>query len=230
MSSWGNYDSAANAPYWAVSTVSTGVNEAAAAPTAANVALLYGNTTSDVYVTNATVGLFMADRFEVKANTGIAGQGWQLRKEGSGGRAGRVQWETLVALSNAGLDESATTDDAILVDAIVTFTDSPAETSIYTGEGNVATFTVSTTVVPTTATLTYEWQYSTDGDTYAAAANGETSNTVYVGEDGATLSVYATDVDANQYYYRVQVTATNGANSNNTFTSANAILTLLAPE
>lgn len=229
MSSWGNKDNAANAPYWAVSTVSTGVNKAAAAPTAANVALLYGNTTSDVYVTNETVGLFLADKYEAQANVGIASQGWQLRREGSGGRAGRVQWETLVALSNAGLDESATTDDAILVDAVITFTDSPAETTIYAGAGNVATFTIATTVVPSDATLTYEWQYSTDGDTYAAAANGETTNTVYVGQDGDTLSVYATDVDANQYYYRVSVTATNGANSNNTVVSANAILTLLTP-
>jgi hypothetical protein len=63
MSSWGNYDNAANAPYWAVTQVSTGVNKAAAEPTAANVALLYGNTTSDVYVTGETVGLFMADKF-----------------------------------------------------------------------------------------------------------------------------------------------------------------------
>lgn len=67
MSSWGNNDNAANAPYWAVSTVSTGVNQAAAAPTAANVALLYGNTTPDVYVTNTTVGLFLVDKTEITA-------------------------------------------------------------------------------------------------------------------------------------------------------------------
>lgn len=67
MSSWGNNDNAANAPYWAVSTVSTGVNKAAAAPTAANVALLYGNTTPDVYVTDTTVGLFLVDKTEITA-------------------------------------------------------------------------------------------------------------------------------------------------------------------
>lgn len=69
MSSWGNNDNAANAPYWAVSTVSTGVNKAAAAPTAANVALLYGNTTPDVYVTNQTVGLFLVDKTEITAGS-----------------------------------------------------------------------------------------------------------------------------------------------------------------
>jgi hypothetical protein len=67
MSSWGNNDNAANAPYWAVSTVSTGVNKAAAAPTAANVALLYGNTTPDVYVTSQAVGLFLVDKTEITA-------------------------------------------------------------------------------------------------------------------------------------------------------------------
>ena len=67
MSSWGNNDNAANAPYWAVSTVSTGVNKAAAAPTAANVALLYGNTTPDVYVTGQAVGLFLVDKTEITA-------------------------------------------------------------------------------------------------------------------------------------------------------------------
>lgn len=67
MSSWGNNDNAANAPYWAVSTVSTGVNRAAAAPTAANVALLYANTIPDVYVTGQAVGLFMVDKTEITA-------------------------------------------------------------------------------------------------------------------------------------------------------------------
>jgi hypothetical protein len=67
MSSWGNNDNAANAPYWAVSTVSTGVNKAAAAPTAANVELLYGNTTASMYVTGQTAGLFMIDATEAGA-------------------------------------------------------------------------------------------------------------------------------------------------------------------
>ena len=99
MSSWGNNDNAANAPYWAVSTVSTGVNRAAAAPTAANVALLYGNTTPSVYVTNETVGLFGVDAQESGTNRKGAHTGWVMRTTGSGGRAGRVTQEVLVALS-----------------------------------------------------------------------------------------------------------------------------------
>lgn len=70
MSSWGNNDNAANAPYWAVSSAITSggsVAGTAAAPTAANVALLYGNTTPDLYVNGQTVGLFMVDATEINA-------------------------------------------------------------------------------------------------------------------------------------------------------------------
>lgn len=40
-----------------------------------------------------------ADPDEVADNPGIAHSGWVLKKEGSGGRSGRTQYETLVALS-----------------------------------------------------------------------------------------------------------------------------------
>jgi len=72
MSSWGNNDNAANAPYWAVNSTIVNVADVksvAAAPTAANVALLYGNTTSGVYTTNATIGLFLVDAAESGAGS-----------------------------------------------------------------------------------------------------------------------------------------------------------------
>lgn len=47
-------------------------------------------------------------------NKGIAHTGWVLRTEGSGGRAGRVQYEVLVAMSEVTSDAS---DDTILPDA-----------------------------------------------------------------------------------------------------------------
>lgn len=49
----------------------------------------------------------------VSGKKGIAHPGWQLRREGTGGRAGRVQYETLVATSMTG-DGS---DDTILKDS-----------------------------------------------------------------------------------------------------------------
>ena len=61
MSSWGNNDNAANAPYWAVNSTivnAAHVKAAAAAPTAANVELLYANTQANAYTAGETIGLF----------------------------------------------------------------------------------------------------------------------------------------------------------------------------
>ena len=88
MPSWGNYDNAANAPYWAVnSTIINAANTKinASAPTAANVALLYQNTTPNVYTTDETIGLFAVDAFEADVNDEVAHSGWVLRTVGSGG-------------------------------------------------------------------------------------------------------------------------------------------------
>ena len=113
MSSWGKYDNAANAPYWAVNSALTTVDAqpVGTRPTAANVALLYGNTTFGVYNTSETIGLFGMDDSEV-ANTqqkGVSHAGWVLRTVGQGGRAGRTQHETLVVLSTITGDGDTTT-------------------------------------------------------------------------------------------------------------------------
>ena len=114
MPSWGNRDAAANAPYWAVNSTivnATNVKTNYASPTAANVARLYANTTADVYTAGETIGLFGMDATEV-ANTqqaGVAHAGWVLKTTGSGNRAGRKQYETLVALSTMTLDGDSTT-------------------------------------------------------------------------------------------------------------------------
>ena len=94
MSSWGNNDNAANAPYWSVNSAVAPDNPNAAKPDAANVALLFGNTTPDVYTTGETKGLFAVDNNEVAVERRGTHTGWVLRTEGSGGRAGRVQEES----------------------------------------------------------------------------------------------------------------------------------------
>jgi hypothetical protein len=83
MSSWGNNDNAANAPYWAVSTVINHNAITAAAPTAANVALLYGNTQFQAYTQDTTIGLFMVDATETTAG-GDNVTDISLRNYGSG--------------------------------------------------------------------------------------------------------------------------------------------------
>lgn len=101
MASWGNNDNSANAPYWAVNSTIAPDNTKRAAPTSANVALLFGNTSSNVYTTGETIGLFARNIQEIQdAGNIYAHQGWVIETTGSGGRAGRVQTEVLVALAN----------------------------------------------------------------------------------------------------------------------------------
>lgn len=222
MSSWGNNDNAANAPYWAVN--STIVNAAhvkavAAAPTAANVALLYGNTTADVYTTGQTIGLFAVDAQESLV-THAQHTGWVLRTTGSGGRAGRVQNEVLVALSGV------TGDGDAQQYANVTITLSgPADAAVLanaTYYANVATFSVTPSLVGnTSATLTYQWQYNS-GSVWANIP----ANTVPMQYSGATSSVlYARPGTTanNATKYRVVVTA---ADQGVSATSANAVITV----
>jgi hypothetical protein len=48
---------------------------------------------------------------------GVAHAGWVLRTEGSGGRAGRVQYETLVAMGSLGAQTAAYGTPALVADA-----------------------------------------------------------------------------------------------------------------
>ena len=72
MSSWqGNYDNAANAPYWAVNSTICKSDIAAehSRPNEANATYLYGNTTPSAYVTDETIGLFLVDSTEEHAGS-----------------------------------------------------------------------------------------------------------------------------------------------------------------
>ena len=97
MAQWGNTDDAANSVSWSNTTLNV------AGPSTA----LFANTTAEAFVANVAVGVFGVSTDEMAyANTagteadGVAHAGWNLRTEGTGGRAGRVQYETLVAMSS----------------------------------------------------------------------------------------------------------------------------------
>jgi hypothetical protein len=233
MSSWGNNDNAANAPYWAVNSTIAPDNPDRARPTAANVALLYGNTTPDVYTTNETIGLFMVDAAEEQVTEGNsnhpAHSGWNIKTTGSGGRSNRVTWETLVALAGVASDNNA--DDAVLPDAVITITN-PASVRGPVSAASAANVTysvVGTTVVPNGATLTYAWQVNNNiGGTWVTITNGTKNgvaippNTIISGATTATLTVDPTNVDANNYVFRAIVTATNPGITNSTATATSA--------
>ena len=93
MSSWTNKDEAAGAPLWAVAYIKK-------TPSSANRTDLFGDTTADNFITGVTMGLFNFKDTETQSGK-IAHAGWNLKTTGSGGRAGRIQFETLVALTNS---------------------------------------------------------------------------------------------------------------------------------
>ena len=92
MSSWGKADNAGASPLWALMQLNT-------EQSSGNQTTLFEDTTADAYVTGQTIGLYNYADGEVPA--GAAHAGWNLKIEGSGGRNGRTQYETLVALTDA---------------------------------------------------------------------------------------------------------------------------------
>lgn len=109
MAQWGNRDQHSDAPKFVVdaATGQTGQQQ-------------FGNT------------VYLADATEAGVTDGIASPGWVRRIEGTGGRAGRVTFETLVAISGpittdatdfantsnvAVANTTGTADDTVLPDA-----------------------------------------------------------------------------------------------------------------
>jgi len=137
---------------------------------------------------------------EAKAK-GIAHAGW-VRYHSYTDAQGNVRnkSEVLVAGNSITGDQA---DDSILPDGTITIGTNPASVSgaaaTYTG-----TFTVAATASPT-ASLSYNWQVSTNsGSTWANASGG-----VYSGNTTATLTLTsAAKATYNNYQYRCQVSAT----------------------
>ena len=92
MSMQTSADSAAGAPLWACALVKL-------APTSGNRTNLFEDNTADEFVTGQTIGLFNYADGEVP--DGAAHAGWNLKITGSGDRSSRVQYQTLVALTDA---------------------------------------------------------------------------------------------------------------------------------
>jgi hypothetical protein len=228
MSSWGKNDNAANAPYWAVNSAITKSPAAqiVAMPTAANVAILYGNTTSDAYITRETIGLFNIDSQEIQAQGHGLGAhaGWNLRTTGSGGRAGRVQHETLVVLANTTGDG----DGQFYANVTITLS-GPSNGSVTSGAANANTvsFTVTPTLLGNTAaTLTYQWQVNSGPGVWVNMADGNNAQPPGVRKAGVTSATFLAtpwNTSANGYVFRCVVTA---ADEGVSATSANGYITI----
>lgn len=239
MSSWGNNDNAANAPLWAVNSalVKAAPAEKHSAPTRANVTYLFANTAANAYIAGETIGLYGVDANEiaVEGNKG-AHQGWVLRTEGSGGRSGRVQEEVLVAMSSFGNGTGSDYEDTVYKDAIITISSQPATVrgplSAASAANAVFSVTAAVSTGNTAAPLTYQWQVNNNvGGSWVDLTNGTKNgsgvpaNTIISGATTSSLTVDPTNVDANNYVFRVVVTATDtGA----TATSANGRILITA--
>jgi hypothetical protein len=207
MSQWKNTDDAANSVIWAAQQVKLTANTS-------NQTDLFGNTTADAFITDATIGQYGIDTAEMRAARAgslarPAHAGWVLRTEGSGGRAGRVSYETLVAMSTMSGDSS----DVTLPDYAIVISSQPANATANTTDSEEAEFTVVAASVPTGATLTYAWTYA-NGDAIQAGAN--VGNT-----DEATLTVNSAVETAN-VSFKVEISTTGATN----VVSTNATLTI----
>ena len=199
MALWGNLDAANNAP---LNGGTEGIG------LVANTQQLYANTTlatQDTTLGRAgmTIGVFGVDAQEQRAEATQGGHaGWVLRKTGSGGRAGRVHVETLVAMGSMTGDGS---DDTPYPDTKITITTQPLSNAAFTSGGDLTLTVVATSTNPA-STLTYQW--------YDVA-----NNTLLSGNTATTLNVFALTDAAS---YNVVVSATGAT----PVSSQNAVITI----
>jgi hypothetical protein len=210
---WGNVDNAANSVIWAASQLNK-------SPTSANAVSLYENTTANAFITNAIIGQFGVDTNEQRASNTAkpTHAGWVLRREGTGGRAGRIFYETLVAMGSMTGDGS---DDTQFPDYRLVISTQPVSSTL--GTSNAVNFIVVASSVPSGATISYKWQKDggPSSQTWADIANTGIFQSAN-GNTTATLSI-SNNATLNANNFRVIVTATGA----NTIYSANARITVV---
>lgn len=164
---WGNTDTTGNSAIFAPAQVHK-------APTAVERGKLYGNTTANGYGTSETVGQFGVSGDEMRAKRADrlpkpAGPGWVLKQTGQGGRAGRVKYETLVAMhitTGGGGDE-----DVSFPDFSINFSINPAYATGDAWDDEIVKFNANAYNTPSGGSLTYKWQ-KWGGSSYANVDNG----------------------------------------------------------
>lgn len=154
--------------------------------------------------------IFGVDENEMAVTKGPQHAGWVRRRTvGS-----RVLYETLVAMSTPPVEDNA--DDTVFPDTVITIGTQPLSKTVATGLAT--TFTVAATASPS-ATLTYQWQLSTNGGTsYSNLSNAGVYSTV------TTPMLNISNVAGlDTYKYRCVIT---GTNTGVTATSSAATLTV----
>lgn len=214
MPMWKNTDAAGNSVIWAPSLVRK-------APTRTNANLLFGNTTSNGFINNMTIGMYGVDKGEMRALRAgkvakPAHAGWNLKRV----KGTRVMYETLVAMKSITGDAENTSFPTY---ALV-FTSQPSNTSASASNttANQAFVSAVANSVPTGATLTYYWQ-RWNGSAFANV----TANATYANVTNTVLVISANTLATNTDIVRLVVATANSVVANNV-ASANAYVTKLA--
>ena len=205
MSSWGNNDNAANAPYWAVNTIINHNAVSVSGPTAANVALLYGNTQFQAYTQDSTVGLFMVDATETTSG-GDNVVDISLSNYGSG----YVEAPSVTIAASGGA-YSATATAAIAGGKISNIV--VANTGVGYTSTPAVTLQVPVITVPTAAVIAAN-------DTIMYTGHGQANAAAVVFNWGGSANItgllngttyYVAPVDANRF--KLSTSAANAANN-----------------
>lgn len=163
-------------------------------------------TSSESTSTNGVHGdptkVYGVDANEAEETPAVTHAGWVRRTTGSGGRSGRVFYETLVASGSITGDQA---DDTLFPDTTITISAQPVNR---TGLSDPATTTFSVTATATQGvTPTYQWQEDTGGG-FSNITNGG----VYSDATTATLTLTGIDkATYDGYAYRCVVSATGAA-------------------
>lgn len=199
MPLWGKNDAASNSTIFAPTSVKL-------APNSANRDNLFNNTTADAFITGVTVGQLAVDDNEIAVNPGVSHTGWVLRTEGSGGRAGRVITEVLVA-GGIGSDS----EDTVYPDARIAISSEPVSVSANSSANESKTFSVGVSKVPAGATPTYLWYYSTTSATTGFNTTAAVSG--FSGQTTDSLTANSATLGANVWVKAV-VSVSGGASVN----------------
>lgn len=165
--------------------------------------------------TTVTTNVYGVDTNEIQAaaaTKGIAHAGWVAETT----RGSRKTYETLVALSKNGAAPANMGDfeDTVFPDAVITIVTQPTATKSAAAAAAITNLgTVVASVVPSTATINYQWQHSVDGG--SSYSNINVSGGVFTGADTATLGVNAGMTDSSSTWnaakFRCVLSVTGGA-------------------
>lgn len=169
--------------------------------------------------------IYGVDKKEIAANRtqeGAAHVGWNRVVEvGS-----RKKVETLVAMSK-NFAASSDLEDAMFEDALITIATQPTATKSATAGAAITNLgTVVATVVPSTATLAYQWQHSVDGG--ANYSNINVNGGVFTGADTATLGVNAGQTDTSSTWNNAKFRCVISSSGADSVTSTAVTLTVTA--